>query len=632
MIGDAILATWLTEADEADNLRALLFRDFPAHTLAVAPTETKDELRLSDWLKRYFDVSKSDPAALLVLQQQLEAKQGPFSVKFLDHQMLTFRLREQLQRDRPPRLLGAETRQRDLARELRTLEQELKETDRELKIAEKELRTRQEESARISSFRERLDAAYATAQAQKDVIQKDLHQETAARSDLESARSECTLREEDCQRLHARHEDLRIRLRGKGLEGLEQRIHEVRGKLKKVQEESVKVTRETGKIDQIIDQLRASCAKAQQQIRTTDTWLAEASGQLQRLAGVDGDAVCAFAAQHCVALPQDIPALQANATTAQQDAAVKAEKIRNLAASQEGIAFAFVYDEAVNELTDRRARNLAEVLAGTAQELVEQETLINERTVTLFRQIVMHSLVEALQFRVRRLNDMTRRIARLLKDRTFGSNRYAFSAQPHEQFRKIHDLVLNYSALDPAVAEADLRNFIEDHAQDITNTEVGEIPSILDYRNWFRYELKVMTDTEDGIVMDRHVKSVGSGGEQAVPNYLLILTIAHFLYDDANIHLPVLLFDEAFYGIDVGRRDQLLAFTSDLGLQLFVASPDQDGVKREIPHSTSVLVVKDAQYNVHLHDFHWTSGPKEQNFLDASTLADPNIAFGAERK
>ena len=94
----------------------------------------------------------------------------------------------------------------------------------------------------------------------------------------------------------------------------------------------------------------------------------------------------------------------------------------------------------------------------------------------------------------------------------------------------------------------------------------------------------------------------------------------------------MLLFDEAFYGIDIGRRDQLLAFTSDLGLQLFVASPDQDGVRREIPHSTSVLVVKDAQYNVHLYDFHWTSGPREQNFLEPATMAAPALAFGAERR
>jgi DNA repair exonuclease SbcCD ATPase subunit len=632
VIGDAVLATWLPPAEEADKLRAVIFSDFAEHALAVAPTEATDDLRLSDWIKRYFDVAKSDPAALIVLQQQVEAKRGPFVDKFLDHQMLTFRMREQRLRDRPPRLLGAEVRRRELERELRALDKQLKEVERELKAAEKGLREHREEESRIIQFQTLLEAAAAEAQVRKDAIQGDLRQEVSARVALENGRSECTFLEERSQTLHARHEDLRIRLRSKGLEKLQQRIHAVRGELKKSQEERDRATRETGRAEEIIRQQQAIGASNQNKIRETSGALALAAGQLARLAAVDADAVGSFAAEQCAALPPDAASLLETANVAGREAAVKAEQIRGFAAGQEGIAFAFIYEEEANELTDRRARKLAEVLAGTAQELQEQETLINERTVTLFRQLIMHNLVEAMQFRVRRLNEMTRRIARLLKNRTFGSNRYAFTAVPQEQYRKIHDLVLDYSTLDPAIAEADLRHFIEDHAQEIMNTEVGEIPAILDYRNWFRYELKVMTEKEGGIVMDRRVKSVGSGGEQAVPNYLLILTIAHFLYDDEEIHLPVLLFDEAFYGIDAGRRDQLLSFTSDLGLQIFVASPDQDGVKREIPHSTSVLVVKDAQYNVHLYDYHWTSGPKEQNFLEPETLAPEVVAFGAERK
>ena len=632
VIGDPVLATWMTPAEEGDKLRALLFKDFPGHALAVAPTEAPDDMRLCEWIKRYFDVAQSEPAALIVLQQQIEAKRGPFVEKFLDHQMLTFRMREQRLRDRPPRLLGAEVRRRELERELRALDKQLKEVERDLKAAEKGRLQHQEESSRILALQTLLEASAAEAQVRKDAIQGGLRREVLARAALDAGRGECTFFEERSQTLHARHEDFRIRLRSKGLEKLQQRIHAVRGELKRSQEERDRAARETGRAEEIVRQQQAICADNQNKIRETSAVLALAAGQLARLAAVDADAVGPFAAGQCAALPPDAAALLETADAAGREAAVKAEQIRGLAAGQEGLAFAFVYEETANELTDRRARRLDEVLDGTARELQEQETLIDERTVALFRQLVMHSLVEALQFRVRRLNELTRRIARLLKNRTFGSNRYAFTAVPQEPYRKIHDLVLGYSALDPATAEADLRHFIEDHAQEIMNTEVGEIPAILDYRNWFRYELKVMTEKEDGIVMDRRVKSVGSGGEQAVPNYLLILTIAHFLYDDEAIHLPVLLFDEAFYGIDAGRRDQLLAFTSDLGLQIFVASPDQDGVKREIPHSTSVLVVKDAQYNVHLYDYHWTSGPKEQNFLEPETLVPDVVAFGAERR
>ncbi len=628
-IGDAVLATWLVDADDAATLRGLIFRDFPAQTLAVMPDSLQEDVRLSDWVRRYFDVSKSDPAALIILQQQLEAKEGPAVAKFLDHAVLTFRRREQRLREQPARLLGAEVRRRELERELRNLEKEQKETERELRESEKELRVRQEEAGRIDSFRSLLDAAMAESHARKDAIQGLQQRCYAARSNCENAREECVWKEEDFQRQSARHEDLRIRLQSEGLAGLEQRILEVRRKLKKLTEERDTLTRETGRVALDIENQRGICAANQEHIRTTDLLRNEAEARLRQLAAV-GDAIAAFAAQQSAGIAPTPEALQAAANGAQTAAAVGAEKIRSLAAGADGVAFAFVYEEPVNTLTDRRGRSLADVLTGAAQELQEQESLINEKTVNLFRQIVMHGLVEALQFRVRRLNDMIRRIARLLKDRSFGNNRYAFTAVPHESYRKIHDLVLNYSALDPQQAEADLRHFIEDHAAEIMGTEIGEIPPLLDYRNWFRYELKVMTDKEDGIVMDRRVKSVGSGGEQAVPNYLLILTIAHFLYNDDKIRLPVLLFDEAFYGIDASRRDQLLSFTSDLGLQLFVASPDQDGVKREIPYSTSVLVVKDANYDVHLHDFHWTSRPAEQDFLKPETTVAQPMAFGEE--
>ena len=40
-------------------------------------------------------------------------------------------------------------------------------------------------------------------------------------------------------------------------------------------------------------------------------------------------------------------------------------------------------------------------------------------------------------------------------------------------------------------------------------------------------------------------------------------------------------------------------------MQIFIATPDQDGVRKEIAHSTSLLVVKDKNYDVHLYPFHW---------------------------
>ena len=154
--------------------------------------------------------------------------------------------------------------------------------------------------------------------------------------------------------------------------------------------------------------------------------------------------------------------------------------------------------------------------------------------------------------------------------------------------------------------------FFADNRDAILATEAGAIPDELDYRNWYRYEMRVATLDEEGKVIDRRNKSLGSGGEQAVPNYLLILTIAHFMYRGKKMRLHALLFDEAFYGIDVGRRDQILGFATDLGLQLFIASPDQDGVRQEVRNSTTLLVKKDRNYDVHLFSFHWKNPENRQ--------------------
>lgn len=130
--------------------------------------------------------------------------------------------------------------------------------------------------------------------------------------------------------------------------------------------------------------------------------------------------------------------------------------------------------------------------------------------------------------------------------------------------------------------------------------------------------------------MDRKTKSLGSGGEQAVPNYLLVLSIARFLFHGNKTKVHVLLFDEAFYGIDAGRRDQLLGFAGDLGLQLFVASPDQDGVKKEIKYSTTLLVVKDRNYDVHLYPFQWENDPGKQMDLLEEPRSEEAPRFGVE--
>ena len=274
----------------------------------------------------------------------------------------------------------------------------------------------------------------------------------------------------------------------------------------------------------------------------------------------------------------------------------------------------------MNRITDRRGSSLVEVLADETHRLDELRGVLDRKSREVFERIFMGEVMRHLYTDLMRITDLTGRIQRKLSGRRFGANRYQFGITPVPEYEHFVELVRKGYALDSGDEKDELRDYLSSHREEILNAEIDEIPPIFDYRRWFRFELKVVTENEEGRVIDRKVKSMGSGGEQAVPNYLLILTVAEFLYHGGTAaDMPKaspILFDEAFYGIDAARRDQLLAFADDLGLQLFVSSPDQDGVKREIKHSVSLIVIKDENLDVHLTPVVWRNVAVQADLLD----------------
>jgi len=224
---------------------------------------------------------------------------------------------------------------------------------------------------------------------------------------------------------------------------------------------------------------------------------------------------------------------------------------------------------------------------------------------------------------------MARRINGRLSHRKFGDSVYSIHIKAHPKYERLVKMLKNLSVYDQEEAD-ELRAFFESNADEILSTPPGKIPELLDYRNWYQYDIRIGSGTGDSTVISSRVKSVGSGGEQAVPNYLLVMMIAYFLFerDKASqdyIRINSLLFDEAFYGIDDLRREQLMGFASDLGLQLFIASPNQDGVKAEIPASTTIFVLKDKDYSVHFYPCHW----KEKHDMLDDEITE-HVHFGEE--
>ncbi|NLN01935.1 MAG: AAA family ATPase [Lentisphaerae bacterium] len=626
IIGDAVLATWLVGPENADNLRRILFRDYPEHALAV-PDEDDDTR--CDWIGRYFDIAASDPDAILVLRQQLVAKAGPRAGSFLEQTILHFRNREHPVLQRMPRLIGLEARRDALRREIRELEKNLAELTRQRREITQEQGTLDTARQKVAAFKSLLQTLPGTLQKLANDVHAARHLQTSRRTEHDSAMRALGLCEEEAVLAAERHEDLVLRLKAEGLEGLEERIKAAERRQAALRKEIDASVRESGAVGQRIEQIKGRIVGYTAEL-TREIDARERAGR-DLLALVTPDIpIDEFVASRCGDRAGNREALDELAQNARIECVRLETDLEHALRQNDNLAFGFVFDKEANTLTDRRGAGLADVTEESQRQLADQESIITEETRRLFKQIIMDELVTAMQFSVMQLEDMTRRIGKLLRDRRFGNNRYAFSITPVEGFVAIIDTVRRYHALASGETESDLKAFIDQHLDVILNTEVGEIPRVLDYRNWFRYELKISTASTEDRVIDRRTKSLGSGGEQAVPNYLLILMIANFLYDRDRIRLPVLIFDEAFYGIDANRRDQIIAFATDLGLQIFVASPDQDGVKKEVPHSTSVLVVKDERFNVHLYPVHWDNTQRQLDMLEPAAADEGPLDFAGK--
>ncbi|HMG54194.1 MAG TPA: SbcC/MukB-like Walker B domain-containing protein [Kofleriaceae bacterium] len=285
--------------------------------------------------------------------------------------------------------------------------------------------------------------------------------------------------------------------------------------------------------------------------------------------------------------------------------------------------FGLVYDRARNHIEDRRSQPIAGVLAELERSILDQRSVINERTRELMDTLVMGELARHLQGQIHHLYETIRGINRVLGGLRFGPSEYQFQVTPRADRIELVELVRRLSILDED-SRRQFRAWIDARLDELRAGDDVAVPALLDYRQWFDYKLRMSTTDAAGVELTHRLRQVGSGGEQGVPNYLLVLALGKLMFDAADASVRPMLFDEAFYGIDAGRRDQLLRLATDLGLQLFVASPDQDGVTPAVRAATTLFVVKDANHDVHLAPYHYWNRPRDDQpgLFDAPAPSD----------
>jgi uncharacterized protein YPO0396 len=254
---------------------------------------------------------------------------------------------------------------------------------------------------------------------------------------------------------------------------------------------------------------------------------------------------------------------------------------------------------------DQAGRPVEEIYAEREDQVRALRQALDEKTRDLLERVVMAGLVRRLQNQTHTLRETVRGVSRLAADLRFGTSRFQFSVKPRPEFDRLLELLRERSVLQPALRE-ELREFFQARMDDLRQARDREVPEILDYRRWFDYVLQVTSRAEGGPSdLTRHRLRFGSGGEQAVPAYLLILAVASLLYDQTDARLRVLLLDEAFLGIDAGRREVLLQFADRAGVDLVVATPELDGLTPALEASSTLFIEKGPGGDVFVTDFHW---------------------------
>lgn len=289
--------------------------------------------------------------------------------------------------------------------------------------------------------------------------------------------------------------------------------------------------------------------------------------------------------------------------------------------------YAFTYHEETNELRDQNNVPIGVLYDRLVQQVEQLETTVNERRRKLLEKTILGDLSNQYTRDLYRLRESLNAVNNMLEGLTFGRAQYKFTQRIKPEYRQVYGIVRRAGAIDPE-SQQQLKAFFESRLEQLRLQPDGTLPKFLDYRHWFDYQLHVKTvGASDGIELTNEIRRLGSGGEQAVPNYLLIMAMGALLFNQIGARVRILLFDEAFYGIDAARRDELLRFASRLGLTLVVATPEMDGVTEAMRESTTLLLEKNEQNEVFIGNFTWESkeGVQMDIFAPASERAEDYV-------
>ena len=220
----------------------------------------------------------------------------------------------------------------------------------------------------------------------------------------------------------------------------------------------------------------------------------------------------------------------------------------------------------------------------------------------------LHQLTEDIVFRLRENLQMVRRqideLNRALRDVPFGSERYQFTVEVDPEHKPFYDLVMDAGRFEKeslfgetALTAPEVKNTLEHLLDRLVESEAREVKTELearaDYREYFRYDLKIL-HADGGYSLYDKVSGDKSGGETQTPYYIAILASMYRLYQsravDGRPVCGIVLLDEAFGKMDESRIGATLTYARRLGLQLILATPKERS-ELVAPHVERTLLI-----------------------------------------
>lgn len=121
-----------------------------------------------------------------------------------------------------------------------------------------------------------------------------------------------------------------------------------------------------------------------------------------------------------------------------------------------------------------------------------------------------------------------------------------------------------------------LREMIrEHHASHPRATYKQVLSAVLDYRTWYRFELRLATPGQEEVKLTRNKHEQMSGGEKSAAIHLPLFAAANALYTSAAPTCPrMVALDEAFAGIDDRYKPELMGLTVTFDLDMFMTGHD----------------------------------------------------------